>query len=193
MPRVIKVAPACAVMISTYEFGKAFFQKMNLDREWPAVAGVCPCMQTSLSGPTGQSLLKRGPRHIQTWDKPTFLNLNKSKYPDALRTVCFIICFFGTDHTSMNIFWSESQFKYRTRPRWTHWSSPLCRTVVKRIKLDRRSSNRLQDCICITTVAWVGEINVLILHRLHGVYSFIQRGIPRIQTQKQQSMKSEKC
>lgn len=36
MPRVIKVAPACAVMISTYEFGKAFFQKVNLDREWPA-------------------------------------------------------------------------------------------------------------------------------------------------------------
>ncbi|KAM6914066.1 mitochondrial glutathione transporter SLC25A39 isoform 1-T1 [Lycodopsis pacificus] len=33
MPRVIKVAPACAVMISTYEFGKAFFQQMNLDRE----------------------------------------------------------------------------------------------------------------------------------------------------------------
>uniref|UniRef100_A0A8C6PLF6 Mitochondrial glutathione transporter SLC25A39 n=1 Tax=Nothobranchius furzeri TaxID=105023 RepID=A0A8C6PLF6_NOTFU len=33
MPRVIKVAPACAVMISSYEFGKAFFQKMNLDRQ----------------------------------------------------------------------------------------------------------------------------------------------------------------
>nr|XP_057904546.1 probable mitochondrial glutathione transporter SLC25A39 isoform X1 [Doryrhamphus excisus] len=33
MPRVIKVAPACAVMISTYEFGKAFFQKINYDRE----------------------------------------------------------------------------------------------------------------------------------------------------------------
>ncbi|XP_053707093.1 probable mitochondrial glutathione transporter SLC25A39 [Synchiropus splendidus] len=33
MPRVIKVAPACAVMISSYEFGKAFFQKMNLDRD----------------------------------------------------------------------------------------------------------------------------------------------------------------
>ncbi|KAK7939962.1 hypothetical protein WMY93_003288 [Mugilogobius chulae] len=32
MPRVIKVAPACAVMISTYEFGKAFFQKMNLEQ-----------------------------------------------------------------------------------------------------------------------------------------------------------------
>ncbi|KAM4598177.1 mitochondrial glutathione transporter SLC25A39 isoform 2-T3 [Polymixia lowei] len=33
LPRVIKVAPACAVMISTYEFGKAFFQKVNLDQE----------------------------------------------------------------------------------------------------------------------------------------------------------------
>ncbi|XP_033826334.1 probable mitochondrial glutathione transporter SLC25A39 isoform X1 [Periophthalmus magnuspinnatus] len=32
MPRVIKVAPACALMISTYEFGKAFFQKINLDQ-----------------------------------------------------------------------------------------------------------------------------------------------------------------
>ncbi|KAF7239195.1 Solute carrier family 25 member 40 [Varanus komodoensis] len=29
LPRVIKVAPACAIMISTYEFGKTFFQKMN--------------------------------------------------------------------------------------------------------------------------------------------------------------------
>ncbi|XP_041825748.1 solute carrier family 25 member 39 [Melanotaenia boesemani] len=33
MPRVIKVAPACAVMISSYEFGKAFFQKINLDKQ----------------------------------------------------------------------------------------------------------------------------------------------------------------
>ncbi|XP_057202078.1 probable mitochondrial glutathione transporter SLC25A39 isoform X2 [Triplophysa rosa] len=32
LPRVIKVAPACAVMISTYEFGKTFFQKRNLDQ-----------------------------------------------------------------------------------------------------------------------------------------------------------------
>jgi len=32
LPRVIKVAPACAVMISSYEFGKAFFQKRNLDQ-----------------------------------------------------------------------------------------------------------------------------------------------------------------
>lgn len=32
MPRVIKVAPACAVMISSYEFGKAFFHKLNIDR-----------------------------------------------------------------------------------------------------------------------------------------------------------------
>lgn len=30
LPRVIKVAPACAVMISTYEFGKTFFQERNL-------------------------------------------------------------------------------------------------------------------------------------------------------------------
>lgn len=30
VPRVIKVAPACAVMISTYEFGKAFFRQHNL-------------------------------------------------------------------------------------------------------------------------------------------------------------------
>ncbi|XP_017308963.1 probable mitochondrial glutathione transporter SLC25A40 [Ictalurus punctatus] len=29
MPRLIKVAPACAIMISTYEFGKAFFRKQN--------------------------------------------------------------------------------------------------------------------------------------------------------------------
>ncbi|KAF4093063.1 hypothetical protein AMELA_G00029090 [Ameiurus melas] len=29
LPRVIKVAPACAIMISTYEFGKAFFRKRN--------------------------------------------------------------------------------------------------------------------------------------------------------------------
>ncbi|KAK2910241.1 mitochondrial glutathione transporter SLC25A40 [Channa argus] len=28
-PRLIKVAPACAIMISTYEFGKAFFRKRN--------------------------------------------------------------------------------------------------------------------------------------------------------------------
>ncbi|XP_072548375.1 mitochondrial glutathione transporter SLC25A40 [Salminus brasiliensis] len=29
MPRLIKVAPACAIMISTYEFGKTFFRKRN--------------------------------------------------------------------------------------------------------------------------------------------------------------------
>ena len=29
VPRVIKVAPACAIMISTYEFGKTFFRQYN--------------------------------------------------------------------------------------------------------------------------------------------------------------------
>lgn len=33
LPRLIKVAPACAVMISTYEIGKSFFRKRNADRE----------------------------------------------------------------------------------------------------------------------------------------------------------------
>ncbi|KAK3540934.1 hypothetical protein QTP86_005874 [Hemibagrus guttatus] len=32
MPRLIKVAPACAIMISTYEFGKAFFRKQNQEK-----------------------------------------------------------------------------------------------------------------------------------------------------------------
>ncbi|XP_028985661.1 probable mitochondrial glutathione transporter SLC25A40 [Betta splendens] len=32
LPRLIKVAPACAIMISTYEFGKAFFYKRNQER-----------------------------------------------------------------------------------------------------------------------------------------------------------------
>ncbi|XP_060747877.1 probable mitochondrial glutathione transporter SLC25A39 isoform X2 [Tachysurus vachellii] len=35
LPRVIKVAPACAIMISTYEFGKAFFRQHN------AVSEMC--------------------------------------------------------------------------------------------------------------------------------------------------------
>ncbi|KAK2505897.1 hypothetical protein MC885_003638 [Smutsia gigantea] len=33
IPRVVKIAPACAIMISTYEFGKAFFQKQNARRQ----------------------------------------------------------------------------------------------------------------------------------------------------------------
>ncbi|XP_062322013.1 probable mitochondrial glutathione transporter SLC25A40 [Osmerus eperlanus] len=32
LPRLIKVAPACAIMISTYEFGKTFFRQCNQDR-----------------------------------------------------------------------------------------------------------------------------------------------------------------
>jgi len=33
LPRIIKAAPSCAIMISTYEFGKSFFQRLN--REQP--------------------------------------------------------------------------------------------------------------------------------------------------------------
>lgn len=33
IPRLVKIAPACAIMISTYEFGKAFFQRQNDQRE----------------------------------------------------------------------------------------------------------------------------------------------------------------
>lgn len=33
MPRLIKVAPACAIMISTYEFGKALFRRRNQEKE----------------------------------------------------------------------------------------------------------------------------------------------------------------
>ncbi|XP_077346981.1 mitochondrial glutathione transporter SLC25A40 [Lithobates pipiens] len=33
IPRLIKIAPACAIMISTYEFGKAFFRKLNNEQQ----------------------------------------------------------------------------------------------------------------------------------------------------------------
>lgn len=33
LPRLLKVAPACAIMISSYEYGKSFFRKMNKERE----------------------------------------------------------------------------------------------------------------------------------------------------------------
>lgn len=32
LPRLIKIAPACAIMISSYEFGKAFFRKYNQEK-----------------------------------------------------------------------------------------------------------------------------------------------------------------
>ncbi|KAG9328457.1 hypothetical protein JZ751_015694 [Albula glossodonta] len=37
LPRLVKVAPACAIMISTYEFGKAFFNKRNKERAVPTL------------------------------------------------------------------------------------------------------------------------------------------------------------
>ncbi|XP_053569968.1 probable mitochondrial glutathione transporter SLC25A40 [Bombina bombina] len=33
IPRLIKVAPACAIMISTYEYGKSFFRKLNHEKQ----------------------------------------------------------------------------------------------------------------------------------------------------------------
>lgn len=32
MPRLIKVSPACAIMIATFEYGKSFFYKYNVER-----------------------------------------------------------------------------------------------------------------------------------------------------------------
>ncbi|XP_006897947.1 PREDICTED: solute carrier family 25 member 39 [Elephantulus edwardii] len=32
LPRIIKAAPSCAIMMSTYEFGRRFFQKLNQER-----------------------------------------------------------------------------------------------------------------------------------------------------------------
>ncbi|XP_065443041.1 mitochondrial glutathione transporter SLC25A40 isoform X1 [Chrysemys picta bellii] len=37
VPRLIKVAPACAIMISTYEYGKSFFRKLNKQKIYKAI------------------------------------------------------------------------------------------------------------------------------------------------------------
>ncbi|KAG6930563.1 solute carrier family 25 member 40 [Chelydra serpentina] len=37
VPRLIKVAPACAIMISTYEYGKSFFRKLNKQKIHKAI------------------------------------------------------------------------------------------------------------------------------------------------------------
>ncbi|KAG8446955.1 hypothetical protein GDO86_014409 [Hymenochirus boettgeri] len=39
LPRVIKVAPACAIMISSYEFGKNFFQQRNEEKQQNRLKG----------------------------------------------------------------------------------------------------------------------------------------------------------
>ncbi|KAF7245879.1 Solute carrier family 25 member 40 [Varanus komodoensis] len=39
IPRLTKIAPACAIMISTYEYGKFFFHRLNKDKD-PDVVGA---------------------------------------------------------------------------------------------------------------------------------------------------------
>ena len=38
-PRLVKVAPACALMISTFEYGKRFFQRYNANNALIAMNG----------------------------------------------------------------------------------------------------------------------------------------------------------
>lgn len=38
LPRLLKVAPACAIMIASFEYGKAFFYKYNIE-QWQKAGG----------------------------------------------------------------------------------------------------------------------------------------------------------
>lgn len=40
VPRVVKVVPACAIMISTFEYGKVFFKRLAQSREDPQLLAV---------------------------------------------------------------------------------------------------------------------------------------------------------
>lgn len=41
IPRVVKVAPACAIMITSFEYGKAFFFKHNVEQFVAINGDIC--------------------------------------------------------------------------------------------------------------------------------------------------------